>query len=56
MSHEGRCDQLEDSVVVRLCKYGRGEVVEFITFGISGPNVGTVGLSIEVMVSFHNGL
>ena len=27
-----------------------------INFGISGPNVGTIGLSIEVMVSFHNGL
>ena len=47
---------MEESLVVRLCKYGRGEVVEFITFGISGPNVGTVGLSIEVMLSYHNGL
>ncbi len=56
MSHEGRCDQLEDSVVVRLCKDGRGEVVEFLTFGISGPSVGTKGLPIEVMVSSLNGL
>ena len=47
---------MEGRLVVRLCKYGRGEVAEFITFGISGPSVGTLGLSIEVMVSFHNGL
>ena len=48
--------EVEGRLVVRLCKYGRGEVADFITFGISGPNVGTVGLSIEVMVSSHNGL
>ncbi len=47
---------MEGRLVVTLSKYGRGEVVEFITFGISGPSVGTIGLSIEVMVSFHNGL
>ena len=27
-----------------------------ISVNISGRNVGTVGLSIEVMFSFHNGL
>ena len=33
---------------------GRGLIS--INVNISGPNVGTVGLSIEVMLSFHNGL
>ena len=31
-------------------------MADFITFGISGPNVGTIELSIEVMLSSHNGL
>ena len=37
-------------------RQGGGEVVDFITFDISSPNVGTLGLSIEVMLSYNNGL
>ena len=35
--------EVEGRLVVRLCKYSRGEVADFITFGISGPNVAQKG-------------
>ena len=31
-------------------------MADLMTFNISGPNVGTVGLFTEVMLSSHNGL
>ena len=43
--------QLEGSLVVRLCKYGGVEVDDFKDVDISGPNVVTLGLSLEVMLS-----
>ena len=37
-------------------RHGGGELANLITFDISGPNVGTLGLYVELMLSSYNGL